>query len=291
MKPIKRNLFLATVLLCFLLVFAFGIPLFNAEPYTAEPYNVEEENNDYFMPASEEEHYYIAENDMDDIPIIMQSASFAWFPIEERLGQAMLIVHGTVTGKSEPFLIENIHYGGRLVFTDYYIEIHEVLRGETSTREITLRVEGGVTDELIFIVDYVPEFEIGGQYILLLSTPVGGLWDTPGYYYYLSGQSPLSVFVLEENSRSLQSLANDEDIFVSYANLDEDGFSFAELRRNLESINATVPIRTVEDVRQEAVDVIRGSTERGVYTVSAEELETEIYEILNAPPYQARIVR
>ena len=51
--------------------------------------------------------------------------------------ESALIIYGRLIGRSEPFAVEN---GVRLIFTDYYMEVYEVLRGKTDSNEITVRI-------------------------------------------------------------------------------------------------------------------------------------------------------
>ena len=221
---------------------------------------------------------------------------------EELVKEAMLIVHGTVTGRSESFRVEN-EYGVREMYTNYFVEVHEVLRGETAEHELTIRVMGGEIEGVIIETDFNPNFEIGGEYILLLRLPVGGPFDTPGYYYTISGHDPRAVF-----PRSTFGLATWDDdtldgvLFMPHWGLYLDPFTLTELREMLVEINATVPVLTPETFRQQIANELwaaaHGGAEIGIMghgnssmtDEELERLEAEIYEILYAPPPRAWIV-
>ena len=81
-------------------------------------------------------------DDTSETPIILQSAVFPSYTEEELMELSSLVVHGRVTSQSDAFFIENMGSGDRSVFTDYFIEVYEVLRGEAPLGEIVVRVEG-----------------------------------------------------------------------------------------------------------------------------------------------------
>ena len=221
---------------------------------------------------------------------------------EELLEQAMLIVHGTVTGRSESFQVEN-EYGARELYTNYFVEVHEVLRGETAEHELTIRVFGGEVEGLIVKLDCDLNFEIGDEYILLLWQPIGP-FVTPGHYYTVMGHDSRAVF--PRSPFGLPTWGEEDTIdgvlFVPHWGLYVDPFTLTELREMLVEINATVPVLTPEAVLQQGADwrleALRRDEEAararsGGPTMSQEErerLEAEIYEILHVPPPRAWIV-
>jgi len=206
------------------------------------------------------------------------SGTFPGFSEEDLMERAALVIHGRAVGRSSPFFIENIYTGGRSVFTDYRFEVYEVLRGEISSREIVVRMEGGMTQEMRLVVTHTLDFERGVEYLLFLNIPGGGPFDTPGDYFYIIGGSQ-GVFPKDEGRR-------DSAIVFEQYGTQEKEFELEAFRADIEVINETVPIRSAEELRAEGIENIRTSIEHGVFYMS----EEEIYEIANAPLFPARIV-
>ena len=204
--------------------------------------------------------------------------TFPYFSEEDLMGTAALVIHGRAVGRSAPFFIENIYTAGRSVFTDYRFEVYEVLRGETSSREVIVRMEGGMTQEMRLVVSHTPEFEQEREYLLFLNIPGGGPFDTPGEYFYIVGGLQ-GVFPKDEGRR-------DSKLVFEQYRAQEKEFEVTEFRASIEAINETVPIRSAEELRAQGVENMRTSIEHGVFYMSEEYL----YEMANAPLFPGRIV-
>jgi len=108
--------------------------------------------------------------------------------IDDMFEQSSLVVYGKVDSKSKSFQIEDSE-GGVNLCTDYYIKPIEVLRGDANGAEkITVRIDGGLYENIKYIDEGEPDFNIGGKFVLFLYRPArGGGFNTEGDYYYVSG--------------------------------------------------------------------------------------------------------
>ncbi len=111
------------------------------------------------------------------------------YSLEDLIQESTLVVRGTVSAVSEPFLIRGVGDLGEMLFADYTITIEETLRGKASEKEITVRMEGDRTDPSIIYKDYA-SLQEGREYLLFLWKPDRGAgFTTRGDYYYITGET------------------------------------------------------------------------------------------------------
>ena len=267
----KRMKVTFVIALCLGLVFSAMFLFSGAPPATEDERTVNGWHIDKWNPE-----------DMDEF--VLLSGSFPYFSEDALMEFAALAMRGRAIGRSEPFFVENTFSGARTVFTDYTFAVYDILRGETDAHEIIVRVEGGITYEFTLVVDHVPNFQRGKEYLLFLSLPGGGPFDAPGYYYYILGGLQ-GVFPIEDSARDGHFANEGNIVFVQYDELGKV-FEISELYARLEDVNRTVPIRSLEDWRAEGIENLRASVANGVFNLT----EEEIYEIMNVPFFSAQIV-
>ena len=85
--------------------------------------------------------------------------------------RSSLVIRGQVIERSDPLIIEHIESGARNVFTDYYVKIHEILRGQPKSDVISVRIEGGVVSGSTLVTTFNPNFVKGGEHLLFLTVP------------------------------------------------------------------------------------------------------------------------
>ncbi len=108
------------------------------------------------------------------------------YTIEELYQRAVLVVKGTVTGEADTFEAEQIYGGENAIFTNQHIAVEEILRGETSEKEIILRQYGGTVGERTLLADYEPELKKGDSGIFILGSNVGdGITEEKDNSYFL----------------------------------------------------------------------------------------------------------
>lgn len=113
---------------------------------------------------------------------------------DEFLEESTLIVYGKVTGKSDPIVVLHVNGESTKVFTDYYIQPTEILRGSTDYDEITIRVDGGgPVDKTYHVYEEAPELKTNHEYLFIANTPTRGGFTTDEDYYYLR-RKKYSVF-------------------------------------------------------------------------------------------------
>jgi len=234
---------------------------------------------------------YNRNNVPSNMPFTQETGFYPMFDMDELISMSSLVVRGTVAGVSYPFFIENV-FGNQQLFTEYYVYVHEILRGETSTNEVTVRLRGGVTRAHAHVFECNPTFTIGGEYLLFLTVPIGGSFDTLGYYYYLTIGGRQSVFRQAAPLHEIEAFSDEQDgIFVQYERIIPDSIRISEFRNDVATINELIPAPTAQCLRQKSADAVMGNVERGILIMSDYELEEWIDEILN--PFihlEARIV-
>ncbi len=79
------------------------------------------------------------------------------------------IVIGNVVDTESKYLVP-----GRAIYTFVTIDVEEVLKGEISGNELTLRVPGGTVGEETMVVEHEPDFMIGEKVLVFAARQVDG---------------------------------------------------------------------------------------------------------------------
>lgn len=124
-----------------------------------------------------------------DIQEIRPQGLVAYMSLDDLKDDACLVVAGTIIGVSEPYQIQAIDADMIWHYTDYYLKPSNVLRGEWDSDEaITIRTRGGLIDNINFIYDVEPEYQIGEEYIVFLgSSADDGIFRTEDDTYRTCG--------------------------------------------------------------------------------------------------------
>ena len=130
--------------------------------------------------------YNTGNGDDEDITVIRKSGLLANVDQSDLIRTSAVVIYGELENKSEPFIVMSTS-GDKSVYTDYYIKPTYVLRGEKDMDRVTVRVEGGVTNDLIVENEGAPILKSGTQYLLFLKKPIRGGFTTEGEYYYING--------------------------------------------------------------------------------------------------------
>ena len=140
---------------------------------------------------------------------------------EEALTEhSTLVIRGDVIGKSDAFQIQPATGGDPSNFTDYYVSIDEVLRGESAKPEdvITVRIQGGIANGLEVIAEEAAQIDVNDNVLLYLQRPaMGSGYNTEADdYYYVTGERQ-GAFIQEETKaiRAFSTQGSDEEIFVN----------------------------------------------------------------------------
>ncbi|MDD4310428.1 MAG: hypothetical protein PHO32_08615, partial [Candidatus Cloacimonetes bacterium] len=91
------------------------------------------------------------------------SASVVPLTLVEQIQYSQLIADVTVTGST---IVEKGL--ANFLYTRYTFEIHEVLLGETTQRNITLDFGGGAKDDVLMVMGEVPNLIIGARYLIIV---------------------------------------------------------------------------------------------------------------------------
>lgn len=148
---------------------------------------------------------------------------------EDLYERSTLVIRGKVVGQSDVFQIKPVTGGDASNFIDYYVEIYEVLRGDSSQENdvVSVRIEGGMINGLNVIVEEAPNINADDEVLLYLYRPGRGSWyNTKGDYYYVVGERQ-GAFVLDETAETKDRVESDQldEVFVSK---NHEGIIYAE---------------------------------------------------------------
>lgn len=185
--------------------------------------------------------------------VLIQGALEGFTP-EELKEKSHLVIAGTVTGISTPFMIEAVP-GPCSNFTDYYVTVSEVLRGDAQAGDtVTVRVEGGEAGPFRVISEVDPVLAQGDECLLFLFRHnVGGGYNTQGDYYWILGRIQ-GAYLKEEGGEEYWSMFGEDTAFQLDA-----------LAAEMEVINREHPVDPGW-VRRELEEALEGNLERGMIT-------------------------
>jgi hypothetical protein len=112
--------------------------------------------------------------------------------------KSQMIVHGKVLNK-----VSYWNGGQTLIFTDYKIEVMNVLKGDTSHAFITVKVLGGEVGEIGFAVSHEPRIDIGEEVLLFLNEIEGSKMQV---VYNSQGKKTVINGIISETGESIRSL-------------------------------------------------------------------------------------
>lgn len=117
--------------------------------------------------------------------------------------ESSLVIRGKVVDQSGAFQITPVFGDSPSNFTDYLLQVEEVLRGNANPKDIvSVRIQGGLVDKLNVIVEDSPNFNIGDEVLVFMYQPnMGSGYNTEGDYYYVLGVNQ-GAFYLTEKSGS-----------------------------------------------------------------------------------------
>ncbi len=109
---------------------------------------------------------------------------------QEMIEKSHLIVKGTFEDKSKAFQVRSADQTEESNFTDYYLTVEEVYRGDAVAGDIiAVRIQGGFVGTVNVVSDMDPEINVGDTVFVYLYQPgIGGGFETKeDYYYVLNG--------------------------------------------------------------------------------------------------------
>lgn len=127
--------------------------------------------------------------------------------------QSSLIVLGSVKDIGSAFRVKSSTESFSN-FTDYTLEIDNVLRGEYEENTLVVRVQGGTACGITEIYSPAPKLELGEYYLLFLYQPErGGSFNTKGDYYYILG---LTQGIFEKENKDVYLSQNNYEITLEH---------------------------------------------------------------------------
>ena len=134
-----------------------------------------------------------------------------YYSFDEMVEKSCLIVRGKITEQSDAIRIRPTNGGEESLFTDHYLEISYVLRGEAEVGDtVAVRTQGGETNTLIVENDGYPKIKVGDEVIAFLYRHnVGGGYTTDEDYYRIIADDQ-GWYVLDEAKTVFNSAAGQE---------------------------------------------------------------------------------
>ena len=163
-------------------------------------------------------------------------------------------------------------------FTNHKMKVTEVLRGEETKEEITVRAEGGRAGGYNFIYEDGVEFSTGDKYLLFLYNPgTDDPYNTEGDHYFIVGVSQGAMRLIDERDHHYEMLKIDGEAYASgsrasfkvslESSLDTAAFDSVIVldgfRSILAKMNETVPIN-YNYVREQRLINAKANYENGV---------------------------
>ena len=143
--------------------------------------------------------------------IIIISGSLPDFPVSYLAEETTYAIKGVVT-QTKPVPVQYDVAGIPNVFTDVVIAVEKDLKGLYTDETITVRIDGGQTDDYDMVSETAPEFEVGEKVFIFV-----GDKETDSIYggnYYVAGlqhgKYNLDVEGEAKNKDPLRNISEDE---------------------------------------------------------------------------------
>ena len=178
------------------------------------------------------------------------SSSSGERPVDDMLEQSSVVVRGTVIG-FDYLTIRHVDGSGDMLFTDYYVDVHETLRGDAETDEnglIRVRVMGGENSTDI-IINSGFSLKIGTECLFFLYKAGGGDYNTGEYGYYYPYASGAGVYVAGDNTVENDRGETVPETFTAYCNI-RSKIEYLPFVEKLEEYNAEHPVDVYYVVNQ-----------------------------------------
>jgi len=161
------------------------------------------------------------------LPVAVSAfGSLVHYDPEDLVSKSELVAVGTVTAQSEGFLVGTASGEGGIVCTDYTFRLDNVWKGAPTSRSVTVRVRGGVTEKVTFTMDTEPRLVQGEQFLLFLYKPqMGGAYTTGGDYYYVTGAMQGAFHSAEQGYENRLGTVLTEEMFAQVRHSAETGTS------------------------------------------------------------------
>ena len=226
-------------------------------------------------------------------PVKSEAGTGVAMTIEELTVYSTLAVRGRVVGfdyikVQTPETVPDLDDGVR-IFTEYYVEILDTLRGEGTPGDVvTVRVSGGEDDDAVYLSSGI-SLEVGRQYLMFL-TQTSGCYGQFGYntqdiYYYEPVFGGSGIFV--PSAETVQDEAGQDvpEIFSpTYAYvLGTEGYGpvdYLDLKAELSALNEKLPVdagKMTEFVSQYLADsYAEGHLDENIYNTRTTQFGTKM---------------
>ena len=192
--------------------------------------------------------------------LLLQLGAFRWnraavdhyfvrYSYNELIEHSTLVVRGKVCRRTDTLVVASKYGGDDGIFTQYYLDISHVLRGEAAVGDkIAVRVEGGVTPFAELECSDQPKIEAGQEVIAFLyrADAVDGVYTTEEAYYGIVGQG---WYHMAENADQ------SDPVFICYDG--ESSLTWRETRDDIAGFTEAHPVEETAPQPQEYATVKR----------------------------------
>lgn len=147
--------------------------------------------------------YCSPDNNLSGIQTVSLNGGGYDYPLDELVASSHLVARGKFVGNSGAFIVEPVNGASESVFTDYYFEITDVVRGNATPGDtVSVRLQGGKKGKLSVNNFYDVAPTEGSEAVVFLrqiTIPVGYITDED--YYLPTGTTTRSFYFLDADSR------------------------------------------------------------------------------------------
>ena len=144
------------------------------------------------------------------------------FTVGELMNETSLVVRAKYTGEKESFRIKEVNSDGQKNVTDMLFNCQEVLYGNFTDKQITVRVDGGEADGYNEIYNGNPEFVKEREYVLFLYQLKSEPNEDRKSVYYIPGVR-MGVFEMraDQNEKTTE--------ITPYMHVGDAGFTYRDI--------------------------------------------------------------
>lgn len=219
---------------------------------------------------------YAAENgkQYSELPVVRSNGYDFMLP-QYYLRDSDLAVWGRIVGFD---YVHTVNYlGEHVIYTDYYFDVYEAMRGESVIDEkglIRIRVEGGETDEYV-VKNTDFNFIKGHYYLFFLNRPFAGMGvgTEDMDYYTLISVYEMSEYLSQEQNRETLETYIVPGYFAHYGYFyNHEGclVSYYDLKELAQAYNNGVPVKNKDQRRQEYIDYLELDINAGGETTESQ---------------------
>lgn len=201
------------------------------------------------------------------------------YPFDELVAESHLIARGKFVGSCDAFVVEPTNGADNSVFTDYYFEITDVLRGDAAAGDtVSVRLQGGKKDNL-FVENWydVAPNEGSEAIVFLCKVTIPSVYVTNEDYYLPVGTTTRSFYYLDKN---------EQEITYKCDTYGREPIIWEEEKDSIISLSDKTPMN-MSVLRESKLEELESSYKSG--KLNAAEYNKAVAEIADGSEYAKRI--